>query len=275
MIFKTYLPVYPLNDFVDNFFYYEGFNPEHNVDRFLPDGNTEIVIDLTENPKYIYDNETLKEIQACHNVWVSGVRTEYITIPSGKESRMLVITFKKGRAYPFYPLPVNELTDYVVDADLIFGNTIIQLREKLLSADSIDQMFLLVQDFLLQVADQSLISTVPSKCIDFAITSIVQNPGIVQLNDLSNRIGYSQKHFIDLFKKHVGVSPKTYIRIIRFQQAIMEIERKTINNWSHIALESGFYDQAHFINDFKIFSGFTPNEYLTMKTDQLNYVPVG
>jgi AraC-like DNA-binding protein len=275
MIFKTYLPVYPLNDFVDNFFYYEGFNPEHNVDRFLPDGNTEIVIDLTENPKYIYDNETLKEIQACHNVWVSGVRTEYITIPSGKESRMLVITFKKGRAYPFYPLPVNELTDYVVDADLIFGNTIIQLREKLLSADSIDQMFLLVQDFLLQVADQSLISTVPSKCIDFAISSIVKNPGIVQLNDLLNRIGYSQKHFIDLFKKHVGVSPKTYIRIIRFQQAIMEIERKTINNWSHIALESGFYDQAHFINDFKIFSGFTPNEYLTMKTDQLNYVPVG
>jgi AraC-like DNA-binding protein len=260
---------------VENFFFYEGYNPEHNVDRFLPDGNTEIIIDLTDNPKYIYDNETLKEIQSCHNVWVSGVRTESITIPSGKESRMLVITFKKGKAWPFYPLPVNELTDYVVDADLIFGNKIIDLREQLLSSGNIEEMFSSVEDFLLKTADFSLALSVPSKCIDYAVTSLVQNPVLLQLKTLSNRLGYSQKHFIDLFKKQVGVNPKTYLKIIRFQKAIQEIELKKSTSWSQIAIESGFYDQAHFINEFKSFSGFTPNEYLRLKTDQLNYIPVG
>ena len=70
-----------------------------------PDGNTEIIFDFHDGPQYIYDNETLKEIQACHHVWASGVRTGYISIPSGKQAAMFVISFKKGMAYPFFPCP--------------------------------------------------------------------------------------------------------------------------------------------------------------------------
>jgi len=62
---------------------------------------------------------------------------------------------------------------------------------------------------------------------------------------------------------------------MRFQKAILEIESRDSVHWSSIALESGFYDQAHFINDFKTFSGFTPNEYLKKKSELLNYIPVG
>jgi hypothetical protein len=71
MILKTHIPRFPLAQFVDHFIYYEGYNPEHSIDRFLPDGNTEIIIDFSDGPQYIYDNQTLKEIQACHNVWAS------------------------------------------------------------------------------------------------------------------------------------------------------------------------------------------------------------
>ncbi|MBK8549608.1 MAG: helix-turn-helix transcriptional regulator [Ignavibacteria bacterium] len=274
MIFKTHIPSYPLNLFIDNFFYYEGFDPEHSIDRFLPDGNTEIIIDLTEEPKYIYDNNTLKEIQACHHVWVSGVRTEFISIPSGKESRMLVVTFKKGNAYPFYPMPVNELTDYVVDADLIFGDKIIFLREQILSSKNIDEMFRHVETFLYSAGKNSLFHTATSDCVNFALTNIINNPGILNLESMSYKIGYSHKHFISLFKKQVGVTPKNYMKILRFQKAVLEIEKDTLINWSSIAIESGYYDQAHFINDFKLFSGFTPSEYLNKKSDNLNYVPV-
>ena len=121
MILKIHIPTFPLNQFVDHFIYYEGYNPEHAIDRFLPDGNTEIIFDFHDTPQHIYDNETLKEIQACHHVWASGVRTEYISIPSGKQAAMFVIAFKKGMAYPFFPVPMNEMTDRVVDADLLWG----------------------------------------------------------------------------------------------------------------------------------------------------------
>jgi AraC-like DNA-binding protein len=72
----------------------------------------------------------------------------------------------------------------------------------------------------------------------------------------------------------VGVSPKQYLKIMRFQKAILAIEKNASIQWSRIALESGFYDQAHFIHDFKLFSGFTPNEYIKRKSSTLNYIPI-
>ena len=102
---------------------------------------------------------------------------------------------------------------------------------------------------------------------------MVNQPGI-RFRRLSEQIGYSQKHFISLFKAHVGAAPKQYMKIMRFQQAILELERETLTHWSEIALRNGFYDQSHFIHEFRDFSGFTPGEYIRRKTDTLNYVPV-
>ena len=274
MILEVHTPDFPLNKFINHFIYYEGFNPVHSMDRFLPDGNAEFIIELTDNTKYIYDNETLTELQTFRHAWVSGVRTQPITIPSGRDSRMLIVAFKKGRARPFYDFPMSELADLVVDADLVFGKRIRDLREQLLNTPSIKEMFLLIEKFLLQRSGDSLHANTPSKCIEYAVSNIANQPNILDLQKLTRQIGYSQKHFIDLFKKQVGVSPKQYLKIMRFQRAIQEIENNKSIQWSNIAAESGFYDQAHFIGDFKIFSGFTPGEYMKRKTESLNYIPV-
>ena len=275
MVFQLYVPVFPLNKFIEHFFYYEGLSPAHNKERFFPDGNTEIIFDLTENIQYIYDNESLREIQACRYAWVSGVRTRSITIPSGNGSRMLVVAFKKGKAHPFYPLPMSEIADQVLSADLIFGRKILELREQLLAAASIQQMFRLVENFLLRLAHETIATEINMNCIEYALVQIVQQPTIISFQHLPDQIGYSQKHFINLFKKQVGVAPKQYLKIMRFQKAIMEIENHDSIQWSKIAREGGFYDQAHFINEFKSFSGFTPNEYMKRRSDSINYIPVG
>src|SRR5687767_8865607 len=275
MIFELHVPAFPLNQFIEHFFYYEGLSPAHNKERFFPDGNTEIIFDLSENTQYIYDNESLREIQACRHAWVSGVRTRSITIPSGNGSRMLVVAFKRGKAHPFYPLPMSEITDQVLSADLIFGRKILNLREQLLAAASIQQMFLLVEKFLLRLAHKTIPTEINLNCIEYALLQIVHQPNMSSFQQLLDQIGYSQKHFIDLFKKQVGVAPKQYLKIMRFQKSILKIENDDSIRWSKIALESGFYDQAHFINEFKSFSGFTPNEYVKRKTDSINYIPVG
>lgn len=274
MIFHAHRPVFPLHHFVENLIYFDGLTTTHTLDRFLPDGNTEIIIDLTERPQYIYDNETLRELQVCRHAWVSGVRTKPITIPSGNGSRMLVVAFKKGRAHPFYRFPMREIVDTVAEADLIFGRAFCDLREHLLAACSVDQMFQLVERFLLgQIQDVSLTDNAV-KCIEYAVSSIMRRPGMQGLHQLSDEIGYSQKHFIDLFQRQVGVTPRQYLKIMRFQKAICAIENQEQFHWSQVALESGYYDQAHFIQDFKRFSGFTPNEYMKRKAATLNYIPV-
>jgi AraC-like DNA-binding protein len=274
MIFRAHQPIAPLNHFIEKLIYFDGISASHNLERFLPDGNTEIIIDLSEKPQHIYDNETLQEIQTCRQAWVSGVRTHPITIPAGNGSRMFVVAFKKGKAFPFYPFPISELTDLVVDADLIFGCNFHDVRERLLSAKSIDRMFDLIERFLLQQSGEAICPDLPAKCIDYALSSIIHKPTLRRLRELSDEIGYSQKHFIDLFRTKVGVSPKQYLKIMRFQKAICAIETNDFIEWSRTARDSGYYDQAHFIHDFKHFSGFTPNEYLKRKSSTLNYVPV-
>jgi len=272
MILKTHVPRFPLDHFIDSFIYYEGYHPGHSIDRFLPDGNTEIIIDFDDRPQHIYDNQTLKEIQACRHVWASGVRTEFITIPSGKHAAMFIISFRKGMAYPFFPLPMNEMADRVVDADLLWGKDFAFLRERLLEIKEIDLKFKAAETFLLKHFQSRLVT---NPAVDYALGEIIRRPDQISLARLNQNIGYSQKHFIDMFKKQVGIAPKPYLKIIRFQKAISEIEERKEVNWTDISQDCGFYDQAHFINDFKFFSGFTPEEYVRRKNDILNYVPVG
>ena len=272
MILRTHTPGFPLNRFVDHFIYYEGCNPAHSIDRFLPDGNTEIIIDFDDRPQHIYDNQTLKEIQACHRVWASGVRTKCISIPSGKHAAMFIISFKKGMAYPFFPLPMNEMADRVVDADLLWGSDFALLRERLGEINEINLKFETAENFLLKHFQARFVL---NPAVDYALNEIIRRPDQINLARLNQAIGYSQKHFIGMFKRQVGIAPKAYLRIIRFQKAINEIEDRKEVNWTIISQDCGFYDQAHFINDFKFFSGFTPEEYVRRKNDILNYVPVG
>ena len=271
MIAKLHQPFYPLDQFIESFFYYTGFAPEHTVDRFLPDGNVQLIFDLTDKRQYIYDNETLREIQTCRRVWFSGFRTEPITIPSGRESEMLIVNFRKGKAFPFLNEPLSAVTNHVVDAELVCSPGILNLRDALQEAPSITQKFFLLESGLLSQY-QSRLSGNPF--VEFVITQIMTAPNRCSLREIARKVGYSQKHLIKIFKDHVGVTPKEFLRVIRFQRAIEEIERRQVTSWTAVAHDCGYYDQSHFIADFKRFSGLTPTQYLDQKGQVLNYVPI-
>jgi AraC-like DNA-binding protein len=272
---RFHRPSPPLARFVESFVYFEGLQAVHSLDRFLPDGNTELIFSLKDDPQYIHNNQSFQIEQTCRRAWVSGVRTRPITIPSGRDNRMLVVAFRKGAAHPFYSFPMTEIFDTVIEADLVFGRRILDLRERLLSSASVDAMFALVEKFLLTQAGERIHFEHPFRCVDFAIEKLLLQPHETQLQSLTEQIGFSQKHFIELFKRNVGVTPKHYSRILRFQSVIYQIEGFASSpEWSGFALQNGFYDQAHFINDFRSFSGYTPSEYLKSKSSTLNYVPV-
>ncbi len=272
MIYQAHIPRPPLDRFIDAFIYFERVEHAHTVDRFLPNGDTEILIDFHDTPQFIYDNNSLTEIQACQHVWASGLRTEPITIPSGNEAAMMVISFKKGMAAPFFPFPMEEIADCVVDADLVWGTDFGDLRELLLDEKDVRCRFVMVEEFLLRKFASKL--TV-NPCISFAVTEMTARPDQLSIAEMNKKIGYSQKHFTDLFRRSIGVTPKSYLKIMRFQKAVRTIDAADSIEWDTIAQECGFYDQAHFINDFKHFSGFTPDRYAKIHTGYQNYVPVG
>lgn len=272
MIYRVHVPAYPLCQFVEVFIYFERVEHAHTVDRFLPNGDTEIIIDFHDTTQYLYDNQTLKEIQACNHVWASGLRTEPITIPSGNGAAMMVISFKKGMAAPFFPFPMEEIRDSVIDADLIWGLEFGELREILLAEKDVDVRFRLVEQFLLSRFSSKMEL---NPCVAFAVGEMIERPDVLNIKRMNERIGYSQKHFTSMFRKQIGVTPKAYLKIMRFQKAVRAIDESANVDWGSIANECGFYDQAHFIHDFKHFSGFTPEEYSKIHTLYQNYIPVG
>ncbi len=271
MIFEVHIPKSPLNQFIESFIYYKDYNPIHSIERFLPDGHVNIVIDLTDTPKFIYDNQTLKEIQTCKNVWFSGIRNNYITIPSGRDSEMLILNFHKAKAYPFIKIPLNELTDTVVDAELVLTNEILTIREHILNLKTLLEKFEYVENQFLKLFIHKLEI---NPFIDYAVQQILMAPNLTTIEKIVNKVGYSQKHLIKLFKDNVGLTPKSFLKITRFQKAVIEIEFQKKVSWTGIALESGYYDQAHFINDFKNFSGFTPTQYIQSKSEYINYIAI-
>jgi AraC-like DNA-binding protein len=271
MVFEVHKPCQALAHVVDNMVYYDGYRPNHSRERVLPDSGVYLIIDLKEDPKRIYDNISLRAIQDCHKSWVSGIQTGFLTIDAGIDSSMLVVKLLPTGAHLFLGLPLSELTDRVIAAELLLGSSINDLRDALLESSSPSRRFTLVEKYLTARAEQR---GDVHQAVRFALQEIESRPVGFTINRVHFETGFSRKHLADLFGQWVGVTPKRYQRIIRFQKAIAEIETGVVPSWTALALDCGYFDQAHFINDFRHFCGMTPGEYVASRGEHLNYIPL-
>ncbi len=271
MNFHFHQPTGFLAQYVESIVYFNNYTPLHSVEKMLPDGYQDLVIDLTDRPKYIFDNDSLSKKQKCSDAWLSGTRTSLITIDAGGiDSSMMVVRFKHGAAFHFTHFPMTEIKDQVLDSDLLFGDRIRNLRLDIMSAMRTADKFQVIETFLMRQLIQEPVPPV----VTFAVEAIKSNPSTQTIEWIASKTGYSQKHFISLFKKHLGITPKGFQKIQRFQKVVFEIEATSQINWTHLSLDCGYYDQAHFINEFKAFSGYSPKQYLHIKGPVINYIPV-
>lgn len=271
MILQFHSPSHPISDHIKLFTFYEGLNLGYTIERLLPDGTVNLIIELDNIPKFTFDNESLEKKEKYTKAWLSGMQQEYISIGSPPDSSMMVIQFQPCGVYPFLNFPVEELNKQIVDADLIFGKNIIRLREQLLEATTPNCKFQLVEQWLMNCLSESSASY---KVISNAVQKICEYPSMKSIEMISQKTGYSHKQFIQLFKKYVGLTPKYFQRVQRFNKVLQELEVRQEINWSALSNDCGFYDQAHFIKEFRKFSGFNPEEFLREKGEYINYVPI-
>jgi methylphosphotriester-DNA--protein-cysteine methyltransferase len=159
----------------------------------------------------------------------------------------------------------------VIDLDLIWGRLMNEIREQLLEAPSPEARLLLMESFMLRHARRALEI---NRLIGFAVHQLQHSPQFLAIRDLANTIGITQKHLISQFEKIVGLRPKTFARISKFQKVLTVIEQQKQIEWSAIANDCGYYDQAHFIKEFQTFSGLNPSAYLTHRGRYMNYIPL-
>ncbi len=272
IIFERHVPAPPLNNFIESFIYFKGYQPEHTIERKVPDGLINLIFELDGIERTVYENETRAVRDKFTSVWISGMHSKYITFSAHPDSEMFVISFKPGGGYPFLHSPVNNLTDKIIDAGDIFGTPIIDFRERLLAAADFKTKFQLAENRLIERANFSL---APETVIREAVDCIINNSN-ANLAELVKQSRYSRKQFIHLFKKHVGIPPKLFQRIMRFNEILQKVENKAFISWAQISAECGYFDQAHFIRDFKAFSGYNPGEFLKahLASERINFFPL-
>ena len=269
MIYRTYTPQPPLAAFVEMFWLYEGYNPPHAKERRLPDGSMELVINLREDAIRLYDPQYHDRFRSTRGCVISGTYTKYVVLDTASQSSMIGIHFKPGGAFPFLNLPATELRDETIPLDVLWGATANELRDQLREAQSPETRFRILEHSLLAQLARPLTR---HPAITFALKEFQNTTHTIA--DVTGQIGLSPKRFIAIFSKEVGLTPKLFCRIRRFQETLQRIRCGKQVDWAEIALACGYFDQAHFIHDFQAFSGFNPGAYLRHQGEHLNHVPL-
>lgn len=272
MHYQPYIPTDPvLNEALDAMFYIKGYAPEHGIERLVPDAKLTLVIELDGQERHIFDNASLEPVQSYTGAWVSGMQTGYISISALQQTELLAIQFKPGTAHPFLKTRLDALLDKVVPAGDVFGDAIYGLREQIKATPEPGEKLEAVAQWLLARYDTGMKT---NDAISDALAQIIANPVAPTLKEIMVQPAYSKKHFIDLFKKYVGLSPKALQRVLRFAEVLSLIQEEKSIQWAQISLDCGYYDQSHFIKDFLHFSGYNPQAFLDEDHDRPNFFPV-
>ena len=268
---RRYVPGQPISSFIQCLWYWEGAPTTHSKERLLPNGEPAIIFNLREEPIRIYDAQDLKRFEDYGHAVLSGARSNCFVIDTMQEERVIGVQFRPGGSYPFFRVPASEVEDSSVALGDLWRHGTAEIREQLLAAGSVDEMFRTFERCLLQ---QLVRPPELHPAVAYALCQFHQRSHQGKIDEVTQCIGLSPRRFIELFHRQVGLTPKAFCRVRRFQRVLRSIHQKLEVDWAQIALDCGYYDQAHFIHDFRNFSGLTPSAYLALATPHLNHVPV-
>lgn len=162
-------------------------------------------------------------------------------------------------AYTLLGVPLDELTNAVVDLADVLGPDAARLTERLANTPGWPARFAVLDEFLLARARSG---PVPSPQVRWAWRRLVETAGAVPVGELAQEVGWSRRHLVTRFRQQVGLPPKTLARVVRFESLLARLRRSGGAGWARLAAECGYYDQAHMNRDFREFAGTTPTEYL-------------
>lgn len=194
---------------------------------------------------------------------LTGPHTERINSRLGKYNLLVYVGFKPGALYRLLGIPMKLLINHAYNGTDYFGSEINDLIDQLNEAGNYNAMINLVTKFLINKISHL-------RCIepfDYAMNCLIKMDGNISVDKLTAISCLSIRQFERKCNERIGLPPKLYARIARFSKAYRMREMHPNLSWTHIAHTAGYYDQMHFIRDFKTFAGVTP----TMMDEELNH----
>lgn len=258
-----------LRPYVKRIWYSDGYVPQSPVERVLPSGAVQLIINLGSDRFRHFENGEPRRPIEYPNAIITGIHTRHLFLDSYSRTETVGVVLKPGAVAAILRTPAGAFQDQVVSLLDFRESELSQLRERLIEAAAPRDKFELVEAFLSQHLDFKIR---PNKAVVHAVRQIERCHGTKPISEILTEIGYSRRWFGALFRETVGVTPKVYARIRRFQNVVRRIRHDADRGWSEMALNAGYFDQSHFISEFKDFSGITPVQYAAHDGEQMNHL---
>ncbi len=273
MLYIEHTPAPPLSRFVHLLWYAQAPAVTHSRERVLPTGRVQIVINLARD--FLLDCPEGRDDLRMPPALVVGARSVYEIIHSSDLADLIGIVFTPGGFAPFASDAVDLFTNCSVALDALWGNSTTSLRDRLRESTTPRARLQCLEAYLARhLTARALPRAFVRPEVAFALRQFNSAPSIVTVRETAGSIGWSERRFSQVFRQAVGLSPKTWCRVQRFQRAVHQLHAGIDLPWAQLALDCGYYDQSHFANDFRAFSGIDATTYSARRTRWANHVPV-
>lgn len=262
MSYRIYQPSLPLSQYVKVMWSIRSLQAAPSRRLVYPDGAMALVIHLNKSTAtYFVGNET-------HTIQVpllAGPYSRSFHIDPSQSTAVVGVVFRPEAARVFFPVAPHELHNIDVSLSQLYPGEADSLLNDVCSASGESAQFLTLERYLnRKLANAAQIHP----AVTYAVEQLSRE-GTGSIRKIQSVVGLSHTRFIQLFRDHVGLTPKLFYRVRRFHRLIQQIDRRLPVNWAELAVDCGYFDQAHLIRDFRAFAGVSPLQYSRTSTESL------
>ncbi|SIS64232.1 AraC family transcriptional regulator [Chryseobacterium gambrini] len=256
MNYQTFEPDQDLTAFIKCYWTLESPKEETpEKQTIVPDGCMEMIFHYGDLYKQYLDNENSIIQPRC---FVIGQLNRPLEIEPTGETGIFSVRFYPEGFLPFTTIPIKEMENTAISLEKLFGKDGQEIEQQILNANSTSERIKLIEIFLLdRLTDIETIDRIIKSTVETIITANGQLP----IDELSRLTKIDRKQLLRKFSSAIGLSPKQLSRTIRLQAALKMLLSDQFSNFAELAYENKYYDQVHFIKEFKEFTGSTPKEF--------------
>jgi len=250
-----------LEPFIECYWMMYSEDPAPKVEKIIPDGFTELIF----NYGSVYKACMKGDWQLQSPNLLAGQITGYFYLENTGPTGSFAVKLKPAALTQLFNLKMDEYVDKIVDLDTLPHSGLVQLKEVLLPFQDEQQVKQQLDEHFMLLSKNAAENPVKE-----ALELIFQTNGMATVAELSGVAGVGERQLERLFRRYIGLSPKYYSRIIKFNY-IFQLMKAGNNSWADIVFESGYYDQSHFIRNFKSFTGEDPTGYFFDENNMANF----
>lgn len=244
--------------YIKNYWALENCMPAGKVyhHRIIPTGLPDLSFYLHNRPRI---TETGKSFETASTL--TGQQKAFYNLALSGQTTLFSVTFQPSGLAAFFPLPAKELFSLHVPLQhLLAADRVRKTEDLLYEASSFEEQVRIVEAFLIGLLRENT-NDYPGERIAASIEKVNKTTGHIAVDQLAAEACYSRKQFERVFSAKVGISPGQFLRVVRFQHALHLQSVNPSHSLTQLSYMSGYYDQAHMINEFQKFSGLTPSQY--------------